>query len=106
MKKYRLQKIGIKSLAKIYLVLGFMFSLVFGLFMFIPMLGEQGWPSSLFVLLPLVIFYPLFAVIFASILVWLYNLIASKVGGVEVYLKEDILVAPAPIEKDSNNKIT
>lgn len=71
-----------KVLGALYFVLGLVFSLFF---VFISLTAKKG-PGihGLFLAVLSPFFYGGFGFVFSAILCWLYNLIANRLGGIEI----------------------
>lgn len=105
MKKYQLQKIDVASVAKIYLVFGILMGLFIGGFSLLGITIRN--PNQLIFGISTIFFmilvYGLLGAVFTALTIWIYNLIAKRIGGVTVYLKEEQYHTPGPINTDSRN---
>ncbi|AZR72056.1 hypothetical protein BBF96_00800 [Anoxybacter fermentans] len=99
MKKYQLKKIDIKSVAKLYLIFGLIFGLIAGMFSVFAIVASSPrafWPTLISAFFFICI-YALMGAIGAAIATWIYNLAASKIGGIVLYLKEEQYLSPGPL---------
>jgi hypothetical protein len=86
--RYRLKRFGIQATALIVAVLYFVLALIFvPIFYLVARNGPGGgsFPAIAIVIGPIV--YGIFGYIFAAIGCWLYNLVASWTGGIELTLE-------------------
>jgi hypothetical protein len=93
----RIKRFGVLQMAKVlgllYLLMGVVFAAIFMLFgSLLPRgeMGEAGWMfgSGMVVAVPLV--YGALGFVFGALAAWLYNLVASWTGGVELDLESPV----------------
>ncbi|TAJ94420.1 MAG: hypothetical protein EPO31_09725 [Gammaproteobacteria bacterium] len=78
-----------KVVAVIYFVIGFVFAGPFALiFSLAPADAHGASPGRAFIFLIMPFLYALAGLIFTSIFCMLYNLVASRFGGIEIQLSE------------------
>ncbi len=104
MKRYELIKIDILSAARIYLVFGLVIGLIFTIptLLFLP-LDAHNTLISIFGFFFFLSLYALLGAGTLSLLIWLYNFVANRVGGVVIYTKEETYITPGPAEKTSRD---
>ena len=81
--KKQIVNVSIGQTAKVAAALYFVISLPLVAIMMLSMLvtGQGGLSMFFMILLP--VFYVVFGFIFTAIFVWLYNLVAARIGGIE-----------------------
>lgn len=99
MYRYELEKIDLKSVARIWLVLGLLPGLLLGiltLFLFFAT-GLMSFWLALITGIFSICFYTLILTGLMTLTCWLYNYAVHKVGGVEISIKQVQSLAPTPI---------
>ncbi|MFC1648565.1 hypothetical protein ACFL1B_03820 [Nanoarchaeota archaeon] len=91
-----LKKIGVWSLAKIQCIIMAVFGLIMGIIQFMALITSNtatGVSEDLYVYpwLPIVvmpIFYAILGFLIGALGAWLYNILAKKIGGIQLELKK------------------
>ena len=80
--------VGVKSVFKIFLVLGACAGVLTGLLLMIKSIhdGQTGEGVLIFVLAP--ILYGLIGGVANAVMAWLYNKVAERLGGVEIHFED------------------
>lgn len=105
MHRYELEKIDIKSISKVCLVLGLLPGLIFGLITFFLLLvtGLMSFWWALLTSFCSICFYTVLGTGIMALASWIYNFAAERVGGVEITIKEVQYFAPAPINEANDS---
>lgn len=102
---YQVRRVGVLSLAKImgtvYGVLALIFIPIFLLVAMAGMIsGEKeaalGGVAMIFLAVLMPVFYAVFGFLFGALAAWIYNLIAGRIGGIELDLQAPA-ATPEPI---------
>ena len=96
--KRHITRIGPHQAGKVGAILYFVMGCLLVPFMLIPMLmgGDRAGPGVLFVL-AMPILYCVLGYVFVVLMSWMYNVVASFVGGIEITLDEPpVQAAEAP----------
>lgn len=88
--RYQIQRVSPMQAAKVMAALWFIITLPMILLMSIPMMFMPGPKPPMFggFMLVMPFLYALFGFLFVLIGAWIYNWVASKLGGIEFDLKE------------------
>jgi hypothetical protein len=95
----RIQRFGIAQTAKVFAILYGLMGLLFAPFFLLGGLFAQGeeprFGMGLAIAIP--ILYAVLGFVFVAIACWLYNLVASWVGGIEIEVGSDAEVGPETV---------
>lgn len=86
--KKTVSRIGVFSFAKVYCIITAIFGFIVGVILSIAAFYngfQYGWEVFSFIIAP--ILYGIMGFIIGAFSAWLYNIVAKKVGGVEVEFK-------------------
>ncbi len=86
--KKQLINISVMQSAKVLAVMFFLLSCPLVLLIMVPMAFSPQPEPPIFVLFVMPILYGVFGFLFAWFAAWLYNIVAAKLGGIEVTFKE------------------
>ena len=107
MRKFELKKIDIKSVAKIYLALGLIFALFTGVIVlgFGLVSAPKSFPHFIALSFLVTCLNAIIGALMAALITLIYNFIADKVGGVEIYVdeKKERYIAPGPRQSDDSD---
>ena len=95
-----LRKIGVMSVARVYAVIMAIFGLVVGLFAalflvpigmmmeeFVPFAAGMSAGLGLLSIVVFPIMYGIMGFVMGAVCAWIYNIVASKIGGIELTIK-------------------